>query len=120
MWNDLYQIPSKASGSMSSNQIFLHEPVWFSPSHLTHSGLFLSSMQRSLHQLGGDGIPDGPPGSGQSHNRDSGFSFSAGRHCRSLQGVLAGHHAHRQPAEVRPSLPTQRGHVRNLIVQQSK
>lgn len=58
------------------------------------------SMQCALHQLGGHGVPDRPSGRRQGHIWDTGCRFSAHCHHRALQGVLAGHHADRQPEEV--------------------
>lgn len=60
------------------------------------------SMQRSLHKLSGDGIPDRPSGYCKSHFWDTGCCFSTYCHHCALQGVFTRCHADRQPEEVSP------------------
>lgn len=55
--------------------------------------IFLPSMQCALHQLCGDGVPDGPSGHRQGHIGDTGCSGATHCHSCALQGVLTGHHA---------------------------
>lgn len=59
-------------------------------------------MQCALHQLGGDGVLDGPSGHLQGYLWDSDGRFSTDCHCCALQGVVTGHHTDGQPEEVSP------------------
>ena len=60
----------------------------------------LPSMQRTLHQLSGHGVPDRPSGCCQGHIWDTGCHLPSCCHRGALQGVFTRHHADRQPEEV--------------------
>lgn len=111
MWNDLCgftsvlkpQLCSKSMPANEKSQSFCMKKVagdWVQHTSSIWDICFLLSMQCSLHQLSGDGVPDRPPGCCQGHNWDTGCCFSTYCHRCALQGVLTGHHTDWQPEEV--------------------
>ena len=61
----------------------------------------VDSVQRALPEHGRHGESDGSRGGGASGQGQPASAAAAQDHRRSLQGQLAGHHAHRQQAKVR-------------------
>lgn len=82
------------------NSILSTLSIWNLVFHFDKVICSLPSMQRSLHKLSGDGVPDRPSGYCKSHFWDTGCRFSTYCHHCALQGVFTRRHADRQPEEV--------------------